>query len=193
MLRFKNHQIISGLKRCDEKVIAKVYRQVYPMIENLALDNKGTKEDAQDLLQDGMLIVFQKIREGNFRLHCKFSTYLYQVCKNIWFNELKRRRNKIPSDEENGRIEDIISFEGSIEEKQLNLYNKHFMKMSAPCKDILLLHIAGESISMIMKITGIRNKQHAFNKLYKCKKELINNIRSDPEYVSLKEELATVD
>ncbi len=60
-------------------------------------------------------------------------------------------------------------------------------------KKILLLHFSGKSITEIMKITGIRNKQVAHNKKYRCKKELIENIINDPEFAQLKNEILITD
>lgn len=63
-----------------------------PMIRLLVLQNGGDNDDAQDIFQDGLMIMLEKIDNPEFVLTCKFKTYLYCVCENIWKSVLNKRK-----------------------------------------------------------------------------------------------------
>lgn len=62
------------------------------MIRLLVLQNSGDDDDANDVFQDGLIIMLEKIDEPDFVLTCKFKTYLYCVCENIWKSVLNKRK-----------------------------------------------------------------------------------------------------
>jgi DNA-directed RNA polymerase specialized sigma24 family protein len=57
-----NHKIMSepdlltGLKRKEEKAIYDVYLNYYPSVEKYILMNSGTAPDAEDIFQDAVVI-----------------------------------------------------------------------------------------------------------------------------------------
>jgi RNA polymerase sigma factor (sigma-70 family) len=189
MLSLSNQDILHGIKNCDDELIVSIYDHLYPIIENFTLNNSGSKEDAKDLFQEGMLVIFRKISDDELFLRCKFSTFFHQICKNIWLNELKRRSLMKKINSELYEDEQNLAFKPYIEDKQYNLFLKHLNKIRSESKNILKLHFSGKSIIDIMKITGINNKQVAHNKKYRCKKELRDSIVNDPEFAQLKDEI----
>jgi RNA polymerase sigma factor (sigma-70 family) len=52
----------------------------------------GTSEDARDIFQEGLMIMLEKIDNKEFALTCKFKTYLYCVCENLWKSVLVKRQ-----------------------------------------------------------------------------------------------------
>jgi len=52
----------------------------------------GTPEDARDIFQEGLMIMLEKIDNKEFALTCKFKTYLYCVCENLWKSVLVKRQ-----------------------------------------------------------------------------------------------------
>ncbi len=52
----------------------------------------GSVEDSRDIFQDGLIIMLEKIDSKDFVLTCKFKTYLYCVCENLWKTVLEKRR-----------------------------------------------------------------------------------------------------
>lgn len=62
------------------------------MIRLMVFQNGGTTEDAHDIFQDGLLIMLEKIDNNDFALTCKFKTYLYCVCENLWKSVLAKKQ-----------------------------------------------------------------------------------------------------
>ncbi len=52
----------------------------------------GSLEDSKDIFQDGLMIMLEKIDNKDFVLTCKFKTFLYSVCENLWKMVLVKRQ-----------------------------------------------------------------------------------------------------
>lgn len=85
--------VIDGIRSEDEAVMEYVYRKYYPMIAHFVKSNSGNENDAEDLYQEGLLTVFQKIQSGENVLHLK--TYIYAVCRFKWLHLLRYRRRHV--------------------------------------------------------------------------------------------------
>jgi RNA polymerase sigma factor (sigma-70 family) len=62
-----------------------------PMVRLLVTHMGGTSEDAKDIFQDGIMIMLEKIDSRQFTLTCRFKTFLYCVCENLWKSALDKR------------------------------------------------------------------------------------------------------
>jgi DNA-directed RNA polymerase specialized sigma24 family protein len=71
-----------------------LYNQL-PQVKKYILGNSGTGEDAGDIFQDALVVLYKKIQAGDFVLTVPLKTYLQAVVKNLWMQEL-RRRKKMP-------------------------------------------------------------------------------------------------
>lgn len=58
----------------------------------VALRMFGTKEDAEDCMQEAMLRVYRAI--GGFKAQSSFSTWVYRITMNTCLDELRRRKNR---------------------------------------------------------------------------------------------------
>jgi len=105
------------------------------VIYKLVIVNSGSLEDAQDLMQDTLVVVIKNIRNPDFTLTSSLSTYLYAIANNIWLMELKRRKkNKdVPP-------KMLVLEEDNSEEEQfkINLIIKALNNMGEKCKTILM-------------------------------------------------------
>ncbi len=87
---YTDEYLIAGIKSDDEAIMEYVYRQYYPMVAHLVKNNRGNDTDAEDLYQEGLLVVFQKIRAGEEIRFLK--AYIYSVCRLKWLNLLRYKR-----------------------------------------------------------------------------------------------------
>lgn len=56
------------------------------------VSNLGPRDDdTKDVMQEAILIIIRKLKNEGIKLDCCFSTYFYSICKNIWFEELRRK------------------------------------------------------------------------------------------------------
>lgn len=50
----------------------------------MVFQNGGSADDANDIFQDALIILLEKIDSNDLALTCKFKTYLYCICENLW-------------------------------------------------------------------------------------------------------------
>jgi RNA polymerase sigma factor (sigma-70 family) len=84
--------LITGLRQGEARAYEYLYRDVRQLIVHLVEFNRGTAEDATDLLQEAMVVLFHNLQKPEFVLTCKVKTYLYSVCRNKWFYYLKKKK-----------------------------------------------------------------------------------------------------
>jgi RNA polymerase sigma factor, sigma-70 family len=63
-----------------------------PMIRLMVYQKGGSLEDAKDIFQDGLMIMLEKIDNKDFVLTCKFKTFLYCVCENLWKSVIMKKQ-----------------------------------------------------------------------------------------------------
>ena len=84
---------IKAILTNDTLRIKQMYREFLPMVEQFVVRNSGTRSDAQDVLQDGLMVVFEKTNQAGFELTSTFKTYLFSICKFIWLKKLRKNRS----------------------------------------------------------------------------------------------------
>ena len=55
------------------------YRDFYPMIRKLVLEMTGSKEALEDIFQESLIVIWEKVRNNELILTSKLSTYLYSI------------------------------------------------------------------------------------------------------------------
>lgn len=178
-LRFTDAEMIRGLVSGDEEILRAYYGYYYKSIRHFVLSNHGHEEDAQDLFQDVLLVIFQKARNESFILKCSLGTYLYSVSKLLWLKELekKKRISNRPLEMEEYVDTELDVLEIADYNKRLHIYRQHFEKLSSDCRKVLTLFLEGHNIAEITAIMGYKSDQHTRNRRYRCKLSLINKIR----------------
>ena len=192
MIRISEEEIIHAFKNNDRSFIRNLYAIHFPVISRYVSHNNGEADDAKDLIQQAMLIVFQKVRNNEFELTCSFKTYLYSICKNLWLKELRKKKieNKKsldPDEMEEGEL--FIEVENEYDYSiQYFLYRWHFHNLSSICRDLLKMTIAKVSYDEIAERLNFTDGEIARKKKYRCKELLIKRIKSDPRYKDFEED-----
>ena len=62
--------LLQGLAQSDKKAIETIYRENYNMIQSLIINNSGSADDAKDIFQETMIVLYEKVRSGTFELNC---------------------------------------------------------------------------------------------------------------------------
>ncbi len=75
--------LLQGLARNDKKAVETIYRENYNMVQSLIINNNGSADDAKDIFQEAMIVLYEKVRSGTFELNCQIKTYIYSVCRRL--------------------------------------------------------------------------------------------------------------
>lgn len=181
--KFTDKDILQGLIDENNEALSYIYKHYYPSVQWMVLQNGGAEEDARDLFQEAVLVLHQKLREGDFNLWCSVKTYLYSVSKYLWLKELTRRKKLILTEVGDEQYLFLYENEESEPEKELfEFYFKQFEQLSKECKKILNLHFRNASINEITRKLGYPNNQYTMNRKYRCKQRLIKKLCRHPYF-----------
>lgn len=167
----QDKQLLEGLALNNRSVVEAIYRDNYPMIQAFILNNSGDSDEARDIFQEAMIVIYEKAISGTFELNCLLKTYIYSVCRRLWLKRLQQLQ-RYGSLIEN--IEDTV-----IVEEDLELHEKHnadFMlmenamsKIGEPCKSLLdAYYIQKKNMQEIAADFGYTNADNAKTQKYKC-------------------------
>ncbi|MBN2480514.1 MAG: sigma-70 family RNA polymerase sigma factor [Bacteroidales bacterium] len=187
---FTESDLINGLISRDEKVISRLYALYYQSVRFFVIKNNGSDDDAKDIFQNAIMILFQKFRDDGFRLTCSIKTYIHSVSRILWLRELKKRQKQV---DQFILEEECIDHGSDVAEiydhnERLFLYRSIFEKMSQNCQKILTLFHEGRSIREITRIMGFKNEQHTKNRCYRCRLTLMKKIQATYGYQELRNE-----
>ena len=140
------------------------------------MKNSGTKEDSRDMYQNGLILINRHLEEGKFRGGA-IKGFFYQVCYNLWRNELKKAKNiSLPEEGNEFALNALLNPQDVLEQKeQKKLLDTLFEQLGESCQKLLnlkFLVIDNFSLSEIAHKMGFKNAQIAANALSKCRKRL---------------------
>ncbi|MEN8155348.1 MAG: sigma-70 family RNA polymerase sigma factor [Bacteroidota bacterium] len=187
---YSDKEIIPGIRNHDSAILEYVYITYFPVIEGFVIHNQGSRDEARDVFQEAMIIVYKKIRKGDLELTCKFGTYLYAICKNVWIQERKKYRlHDEKLRHQPMMVNDPGPDEDPLLQRHLNeLFDRHFNQLSKDCQKILSMFFNHHSVDEIMQAMNYKDLHHAADRKYRCKKSLIKRIMNDPLFKRLKNE-----
>jgi DNA-directed RNA polymerase specialized sigma24 family protein len=80
--------LLKGLAGNDRNAIETIYKAHYSMIQTLIINNSGTSDDARDIFQEAIIVLYEKAKSGSFELHAQLKTYIYAVCRRLWLKKM---------------------------------------------------------------------------------------------------------
>jgi len=89
---YTDTEIIECLRNRQSYVVRYLSDRYLPMVRLMVTQLGGNSEDAKDIFQEGLMIMLEKIDNKEFALTCKFKTFLYCVCENLWKSVLVKRQ-----------------------------------------------------------------------------------------------------
>jgi RNA polymerase sigma factor (sigma-70 family) len=136
--KYRDKEILEGLRFSDSQVIEYVYQEFYPMIYKHIIANKGNKADARDIFQDGIMVLYKKSLSPDFKLTAGIGTFLFSICKNLWLNKLNRQKSKEHLKEKLPEEVDNQDFLNEANNERQHLLQRLFRKIGESCRNILL-------------------------------------------------------
>src|SRR3978361_2309087 len=58
------------------------------MVLGFILNNNGSYDEAKDIFQEAMIILYQKAKSDSFVLTSQIKTYVYSICRRLWLKRL---------------------------------------------------------------------------------------------------------
>lgn len=153
-----------------------LYRSYFPSVADYVMTHNGTREDAEDIFQEALVVLLQKVRTTDFVLTSSLKTFLYAVARNLWLKQLRDHPRKTMADEYALLAvaeTDVQPFD-IIPPKPRSVQVLHWLeKITANCKHILqAIFFYKEPMQQLLIRMGWKNKHTAHNQQYKCLQQI---------------------
>ncbi|HMN32215.1 MAG TPA: sigma-70 family RNA polymerase sigma factor [Chitinophagaceae bacterium] len=171
--------LLRSLANGESKAFHFIYKTIYPSVEKMVFKMRGSTDDAFDIFQDAVTIVYQKAQKGDLVLSSKFSTFLIAVARRLWLNKISSQKIKMSVLVENDGI-DFIHLTNDIElhlefETKVDRLKSCLDQLGDPCKTLLnAFYFDNKNMNEIADLLGYTNAENAKSQKYKC----LNRIRS---------------
>ncbi|MBC8156312.1 MAG: sigma-70 family RNA polymerase sigma factor [Bacteroidetes bacterium] len=175
--------LLVGLATGSDAALTQLYRRYFPMVLHLVLNNSGSEDDAKDIYQETLVVLYEKVSADSLELNCQLKTYLYSVSRRLWLKQLSKRRATNGGAARNGSngggtyfsdaeipapVDDDLEMHEA-RDRQFDLMADSLAKLGEPCRTLLEdFYIRHFSMQQITEKFGYTNADNAKTQKYKC-------------------------
>ena len=152
--------------------IEQIYEEYFNTVYKYLLCLTRDKDVAEELTQETFYRAVKKIH--TFKGNCKISVWLCQIAKNLWYDEIAKRKKFQYSKEENmDDIEDLKNIEDTVitNSEKMQLY-KNMQRLDELTREVIYLRITGELNFKEIGIILNKTENWARVTFYRGKKKL---------------------
>jgi RNA polymerase sigma factor (sigma-70 family) len=168
---FQEKELLKGLAKSDKKAAETIYKEHYNMVQALIINNNGSADDARDIFQETMIVLYEKALSGVFELNCQLKTYIYSVSRRLWLKRLHQLQKY------GGQVENMVEtvpVDEDLEQheqrnEQYTAMENSMLNLGEPCKSLLeAYYLQKRNMTDIAGSFGYTNADNAKNQKYKC-------------------------
>jgi len=180
---------IDGLVQNNSTVIQAIYKKFVPKVKNYIRMNSGDDDEAQDVIQEVLITIYNQAKTKGLQLSCPFDAYFFLLCKRRWLNELKKTSNKeVTLQDENVSIDESVqemTFQTEVFDEKQSLFDEMFQKLGEKCQEVLKLSFITKTME---EVAAKLNVTYAYVRKKKslCTGQLTEMIQQSNRYKSLK-------
>jgi RNA polymerase sigma factor (sigma-70 family) len=164
----------------NDKALTALYRH-FPMVRKMVCSHGGSAQDAEDVFQEGLIILCRKVKDPRFSLTSLLSTYLFSVCRFLWKDELKKRKQYATAGPDTGLKEaEEKELEDEMEkESRAKQAEQALNELGDRCRELLILfYKGGMKLKDIAARMGYNSENTAKNQKYKCLEGARNRLKA---------------
>ena len=159
------------------------------------------KVGPEDILQEAIILLDQKLREGEYQGKSKVETFLLGICKNMIRDNVKAKKGRLVLKKEitdldcpdEDAVADQMFFESTsdLETRRDELLGKTMEGLTDKCRDALkLYYFEQKSMKEVAYERNLANEEQAKKAVYRCRQQLRELILTNPELLNIINELS---
>ncbi len=183
MKEYSDREILKGLKYRQHNVVLFITERYLNMITVMVEKMGGSSQDAEDIFQEALMSVINKIDKNKLVLTSRFSTYLYAVCKNLRLCQIYEQKRE--NEHMYVYLNEIYHAEPKAhitKEIRENIFRYYFKLLSEVCKNILELYTIKASVKQIDVELG-NTEKYIRKRKYECKNRLAKLVMENMDRV----------
>lgn len=162
-------ELIQSIQQNQYNLVIKKLYGYLPVVKKFVMRNSGTRQEAEDIFQEALIIFYNKARQEDFVLSSHINTYLFGICRLLWMDELKKKNRVLKQDvlsENNLQAELFTDIEDDRKIKQAQMA---VMKLGDKCRELLeLFYFKKLGMQEIAARLGLGSEKTAKNQKYRC-------------------------
>lgn len=174
MNKHEDHRYIEALRNGDNQLLELLYQKHAPMVSRWVKQNSGSAADARDVFQEAILALYNKACDSSYVLNCAIGGLLFQICKNKWIDQIRKRGN-----DQKVRIAELARYDNemattsqieAIEEEEIRQgkLEKAFSHLSELCQQLLKYYSEGLKAESIRLKLGMENVNTLYRRKNAC-------------------------
>ncbi|MFN6038635.1 MAG: RNA polymerase sigma factor [Bacteroidota bacterium] len=177
-------EFVEGIKNSDDRALSMVYKTFFKIVLKHVLNNNGSEDDAKDIYQESVLILYKAAKKEDFRLNCQLQTFIVSIAKRLWLKHLRASGRLVKLERNSGNIpdEDIASAIEAYEQRQEEIESMTIglNQLGEPCKTLITdFYYKKLDMEEIAEKFGYTNSDNAKNQKYKCLQRLKKIVLKD--------------
>ncbi|AXP81003.1 RNA polymerase sigma factor [Mariniflexile rhizosphaerae] len=181
----EDQKYIDGLLKNNSFIIQAIYDKFVPKVINYIKQNSGDVDQAQDVVQDTLITIYNQASEKKLELTCPFDAYFFLLCKRKWLNELKKIAHKEVTINEEVLYKDDdaqeLAFETDVFGEKQALFTEMFQKLGTACKELLTATFKIKSMEEVASSLGV-TYAYARKKKSLCIGKLTELVQGSPKF-----------
>ena len=111
MEKYSDKTILNGIRQRKNSTLEYIYKEYFPQVQRMVLKHGGGEQDARDLFQEGLILIFNRLVKEELKIKSSFHNYFIVLCRFIWFRQNNIRHDSAyKSDEdETGETDDTVA------------------------------------------------------------------------------------
>ena len=166
--------MLAAIKQGDENAFKRLYKEYrQPFIQWIVNKYSLHEEDAKDLFQNAVVILYDKVSTGKItELQSSVKTYLFGIGKNLAYEHMRKQQKypEGPSELLINHVVDDSDYEDKVRfEQDLRNASRALSELGDPCKSILqLFYFERQSMESICQMMHYKNAETVKVKKFKC-------------------------
>ncbi|MCF8246117.1 MAG: RNA polymerase sigma factor [Saprospiraceae bacterium] len=151
---------LAELRKGSPKAFEELYNRYFRMVEDMVFKFNGSTEDARDVFQEALFVFVKKLRDPDFVLTSKASTFIYAIARNLYLKKAGKATVEISMDQQQFSFfaeADPVQGDLSPAEKDsmLNLMADKLGQLEEDCRAVITYSFyQGLSHAQIAELTG---------------------------------------
>lgn len=166
------------LRHHREAAFEQLYESCFPRVARLVKALGGNYDDAKDIFQDALVVLYEKAVEGRLEIQSSTSAYTVGIAKHLWMRQRRQNGHLLAFSELEQEIDIPEDFNRQPEKNQLRLF-RFLAAAGRKCMEILqAFYYQAMPLPEIAEEFGFANTRSATVQKHKCLEKVRQQVKT---------------